>query len=252
MKILAIGDVHGEDWWKSIVFGAEILHESFVKRDKIMYDNFKFLNEDMHVVFVGDYVDSLYLSTPEIIENLKQIVDLAKTFPNNFTLLLGNHDIQYINTRHICDGFRAEAWPDLEMIFNENRNLFKAAFIQDNHLITHAGLTQNTWNACIEFLDSTDLYDWKDPSNNLADHLNFLYDIHFEPIFYGSMKRGSTRKNPGIFWADKKELINDPLTGYSQIVGHTFVKNKESVKLLDKDYLHFINTMDDNSFIFID
>lgn len=245
MKVLAVGDIHGEDWWKAAVFGAKALHDSFVNGDDIGIHNFRFIRESLHVVFVGDYVDSFSVSTPEMTENLRQIVHLAKSFPEHFTLLLGNHDIQYIHTQYRCSGFRPEAYFDFRDIFEENRNLFKAAYLHGNILISHAGLTQRMWNTCVKFLNSTELYDWKDPEKNIADHLNFLYEAHFEPLFYAGMARGGMSLTPGIFWADKRELIADPLKGYSQVVGHTVIKKKEIVSLEDGNALFFIDTMDE-------
>lgn len=248
MNVLAIGDIHGEDWWKGVVFGASELHEAFVENREIGHHNFRFIRESLHVVFVGDYVDSFHVTTPDMVQNLREIVHLAKTFPQHFTLLLGNHDIQYIDTKHRCSGFRPEAYFDLRDIFEDNRHLFKAAHLHGNILITHAGLTQRMWNICSMFLNKTKLYDWKDPENNIADHLNFLYEARFEPLFYAGFARGGMSMTPGIFWADKRELIADPLEGYSQVVGHTVIRNKEMVSLEDGNVLYFIDTMDEGAY----
>ena len=32
MKVLTIGDIHWDDWWKSVIFGAELLYSSFSSR----------------------------------------------------------------------------------------------------------------------------------------------------------------------------------------------------------------------------
>jgi len=247
MKVLVVGDIHGEDWWKAAVFGAKALHDSFIEEGGVSHNNFRFIREGLHVVFVGDYVDSFHVNTPDMTENLRQIVHLAKSFPEHVTLLLGNHDIQYIHTKYRCSGFRPEAYFDFRDIFEENRNIFKAAYLHGDILITHAGLTQRAWNICSKFLNSTDLYDWKNPENTIADHLNFLYESHFEPLFYAGMARGGISMTPGIFWADKRELIADPLKGYSQIVGHTVLRQKEIVTLEDGHSLFFIDTMDERA-----
>jgi hypothetical protein len=247
MKVLVVGDIHGEDWWKAAVFGAKALHDSFVQEGGVGHHNFRFIRENFHVVFVGDYVDSFSVSTPDMLENLREIVHLAKSFPENVTLLLGNHDIQYIHTKYRCSGFRPEAYFDFRDIFEENKDIFKAAYLHGDILITHAGLTQRMWNTCTKFLNSTELYDWKDPEKDIADHLNFLYEAHFEPLFYAGMARGGMSMTPGIFWADKRELVADPLKGYSQVVGHTVLKKKEMVSLEDGSVLYFIDTMDEQA-----
>jgi len=242
MRVLTIGDIHGDDWWKSVIFGAEVLHDSFKENSGISPENFKFIKDNLRVVFVGDYVDSHHIPNHEILENLRDIVHLARSFPERVTLLIGNHDLQYIDTKYRCSGFKPEMLHDYREIFESNRDLFKVAFAFDDYVISHAGVTQRLWNLCEKKLkESAHLYDYADPEKSIADHLNFLYEIRFEPLFYVGWARGGASTIPGIFWADKKELTADPLNGYSQIVGHTRQKEKKVVALEGGHTLHFID-----------
>jgi hypothetical protein len=242
MKVLTIGDIHGDDWWKSVIFGAELLYSSFRENNNISHDNFKFIKDGLEVVFVGDYVDSHHIPNHEVLENLRDIVHLARSFPDRVTLLLGNHDIQYIDTKYRCSGFRAELLHDYKEIFETNRDIFKPAFMFGNYLVSHAGVTQRLWNICEKKLrESKHLYDYNDPEKTIADHLNFLFEIRFEPLFYAGWARGGISSTPGIFWADQRELIADPLAGYSQIVGHTRQKEKNTVAIEGGHTLHFID-----------
>jgi hypothetical protein len=242
MKVLAIGDIHGDDWWKSVIFGAGALHDSFKENSGISHENFRFVKDSLNVVFVGDYVDSHHIPNDEVLENLRDIVHLARTFPERVTLLLGNHDIQYIDTKYRCSGFRAELLHDYKEIFEKNRDLFKAAYSFGDYIVSHAGITQRLWNICEKKLrESQHLYDYNDPEKTIADHLNFLYEIRYEPLFYAGYARGGISITPGIFWADKRELIADPLAGYSQIVGHTRQKEKNTIALEGGHTLHFID-----------
>ena len=246
MTAFVVGDIHGEDWWKAEIFGAHELFECLKAGDESMYKNFKFLIEDWtKIVFVGDYVDSFNVSNPDMVDNLKDIIFFARAYPEKVVLLLGNHDIQYIHPKYQCSGFRPEAYFDLSELFRENKDLFKAAYLHGNNLISHAGVTQTFWGICEhQLIKSRELYDYQDPNNTIADHINFLYESNFGPIFYAGYARGGSSYYPGIFWADKFELTRDPLEGYSQVVGHTHIKNKTIVALPDGNSLIFIDAAD--------
>lgn len=245
MKILAIGDTHGENWWRSIVFGSDDLYASYKEDKEKLQNKFKFNFENIpKIIFLGDYVDSYFVSTIDMIDELKEIVQLARNYPDKVELLLGNHDIQYINTKYQCSGFRPEAYFDLRDIFDENRDIFKAASVYGDYLFSHAGVTQRFWDICEKHLKTVKhLYDYTDPEKNIADHLNFLYESNFEPVFYAGRARGGYASTPGLFWADKRELIANPLKGYNQVVGHTKLEKKMMISLEDSKNLFFIDTM---------
>jgi hypothetical protein len=250
MKILAVGDIHGEDWWKPVVFGARDLYKSYEEDKEFLQGSYKFNFENIgKIIFLGDYVDSFHVSTPDMVENLRKIVAFAKDYPDRVELLLGNHDIQYIHTENRCSGFRPEAYFDLRDIFEDNRDLFKVASSYGDYIFSHAGVTQRFWNVCEKELSHINkgLYDYTDPEKTIADHLNFLYQTKFKPLFYAGYARGGISSYPGIFWADKRELVADPLKGYSQVVGHTPQKTKDIVSLSDGHSLFFIDLMNEGA-----
>lgn len=254
MKVLVIGDTHGEDWWKSVVFGAEALANSYFDNNGISHENFRFIKEKIDkVVFVGDYMDSFFVQPYEQMENLREIVMLANAFPDKFELLLGNHDIHYIYPEYRCSGFKPELWHQFKDVYEENKKLFKAAYMFGDYLVTHAGLTQGMWKICEKKLkESKHLYDYTDPEKTIADHINFLFEIHFEPLFYAGFARGGLSPTPGIFWADKSELIKDPKKGCSQIVGHTPLRQKDMRALEGGHTLWFIDLMNVEAWEIID
>jgi hypothetical protein len=166
---------------------------------------------------------------------------------------LGNHDIQYIHPKYRCSGFRPEAYFDFRDIFEENKNLFKVASVYGDYLFSHAGVTQKLWNVCeTKLKEVKHLYDYTDPEKTIADHLNFLYEISFEPLFYAGPARGGISSYPGIFWADKRELVANPLKGFSQVVGHTVQRQKDIIALPDGHALFFIDTMREDGFELFD
>jgi len=77
MKITTISSLHGSQVWKSII------------------------PEDWdRMVFIGDYVDSSDYDAKEIKQNLEEIINLKKRFPEKIILLWGNHDLAYFYGGH--------------------------------------------------------------------------------------------------------------------------------------------------------
>ena len=81
-KWIVIPDVHGRKFWRDVVKG----------------------NEDERIIFLGDYLDPYSEEgiTPEDAYNeLLDIIAFKKEHPDNVTLLLGNHDLGYLDP-NIC------------------------------------------------------------------------------------------------------------------------------------------------------
>ena len=76
--MIIIPDVHGRRFWRDAVKGHE--------EDKI--------------VFLGDYVDPYEwegITPGDAFLELKDIIAFKKAHPDNVTLLLGNHDLGYLD-----------------------------------------------------------------------------------------------------------------------------------------------------------
>lgn len=191
-KIIAIGDIHGWETWKTIVAKYP----------------------DSHIVFLGDYCDP-YFDTVNLIGNLKEIIDFKKKNRERVTLLLGNHDVHYFHSR-ANKGSRYNSFlaDTLKEIFISNNELFSCAYEDGTLLFTHAGVIQGWY--VTEF--STEI-------EHVADRLNNpdKYHCNGDARYHCGPKRGGWNKYSGIFWADKLEL-HTPLYGYTHIVGHNKVK----------------------------
>ena len=102
MKIIVVPDLHGKTVWKQI--------------EPLNYDK---------IVYIGDYLDSWTATNQEIENNLLDIIELKKKYPDKVILLLGNHELSYsFYPNFRCAGFRPEARPTLEHILNENKKLY--------------------------------------------------------------------------------------------------------------------------------
>ena len=129
-------------------------------------------------------------------------------------LLLGNHDLNYLCDEG-CVGtrFDMEIAADASKLFLDNIHLFQYAFQDGEYLFTHAGVSQ-------EWFDNDFCGDAARP---IADQLNNPAADQVPALLRVGYARGGRRGDTGgIFWADKSEL-EEPLHGFTQIVGHNRV-----------------------------
>ena len=91
MKIIALGDTHGRNYWQHIV-------SKNADADKF--------------VFIGDYFDSKEDISPESqILNFERIIEFKKSNHDKVILLFGNHDYHYtdnvpIKNKYSCYQFK--------------------------------------------------------------------------------------------------------------------------------------------------
>lgn len=228
--MLVIGDIHGQDFWKFIVN--------------------EHMDED-YIVFVGDYFDSYSIGSKKILDNFRKIIKLKQTYPDKVKLLLGNHDIHYyyLNSNYRGTGFDYSIMFDVNNLFKKHKDLFQATFLYGNTIVSHAGITnklvQSTEN---DYLTALDL-GWGDTKehNDIADKLNFLFQISCKTLFYIGEERGGIDPFSGVFWVGMKELTNDYIPGFNQVVGHTHLDEKV-IKKYDDAELVFIDTGNKNAY----
>lgn len=230
-KVLFIGDIHGNDGWKMPAFDA--------------------VTRGIHIIFLGDYVDSFHEDPLFIIENLNEIVALKDKYPERVTLLLGNHDYAYMFGKTGISGFNSAMWNDYRNVFNTNWHHFELSWgIQGKDkysLITHAGLTQwfyevleneiNTEGTTMnKVLKDTK---WKElPIHELINHFKDQSNI----MWRVGPERGGIHRTGSILWADKSELVRFNYPGINQIVGHTPCKWIEQRFADNGDELYFIDS----------
>ena len=88
--ILVIPDLHGRPFWREAALGAD----------------------GRHIVFLGDYADPFPdegLSPEQALAELEAVISLKREHPDKTSLLLGNHDLQYL-------------WPDFPKTRFDERN----------------------------------------------------------------------------------------------------------------------------------
>ena len=202
----AIGDVHGRPYWKS-----------FIK------DNYS------EFYFTGDYFDSYTISFSAQYSNFLEICKAARA-DSRIKMCLGNHDYHYLSgvTNQRYSGFQDQNKIKISAVLEENINLLKIIYVtEDNIIISHAGLT-----AC--FLQSIGGQAPEDVNtifNNDRNILNFNgFNIYGDDITQSPI------------WVRPGSLQTDPLPGYSQIAGHTPVREFTKIELSDSKTLALIDT----------
>jgi len=189
---LIFGDIHGSTYWKTAVKE----------------------NPNCRYIFLGDYLDPYKDISPEkLIENLNEIIELKKTQKGSVILLLGNHDLHYLYLDiEPCSRFDYRVEDAAHSLFSDNLCLFSYAFQEDNHIFTHAGISEKWFLE--DFQGQID--------KNIAAQLNNPYSDQKPALFSCGFCRGGDSEIGGIFWADINEL-KDPLPGYVQYAGHNRV-----------------------------
>jgi hypothetical protein len=201
-RVIVIGDLHGRNTWKQIVRR----HASEDERPS-------------RIVFLGDYVDSPTVSPAVQLYNLQEVIALAgheKNRTDGVTLLIGNHDYQYLpGVNEKYTGYQPAMRASFERLFSDNFDLFSVATSAHNWLITHAGLTT-------EFMKRIGMM--PNQRVNIVSDLN----THFKNNWindWGFYQRDLTgcgdhpKQSP--LWVRPEVLLKWSPAGIGQVVGHT-------------------------------
>lgn len=227
MKIFVIPDVHGISTWRDPV--EQAIAEG---HDKI--------------IFLGDYLDSyVEKDLTKIRDNLKDIIDFKKQYPDKVVLLLGNHEYAYVLSKSSTGGFQAGIWYDYRELLLNNWDLFDIAWgyqgTERYTLVSHAGLTEYYYKLVIKYLKNLkqfDTLDWKDLP--LHEMLNLLKDKG-SILWKIGYSRGGDEPTGSVLWAHSDELQFQNFKGIDQIVGHTIMPRVKRVTSFN-DTLYFIDT----------
>ncbi len=128
-KIIIIPDVHGRTLWKKAVEG----------------------NEDKTIIFLGDYTDCYYdeigVTPNSTLENFKEILKFKEEHGENVILLLGNHDLGYVDYNiNSCRRDFVNAGEIKELIADYH-DFFQLAYEAEingkRFIFSHAGINAN-------------------------------------------------------------------------------------------------------------
>ena len=198
MKIVALGDTHGRDIWKTIV--------------KIENDFDKF-------VFIGDYFDTRDDINASIqIQNFKEILEFKKENPDKVVLLIGNHDFHYLKgCGETYSGYQQYAAMDINEVLQPalTSEHLQICYVYDDLIFSHAGLT-NTWCETNEI----DLYNIENSVNT-----TFMKKMEAFRFEYGeNLDRSGNDVTQSPIWVRIPSLLKDMVKGFTYIIGHTTIK----------------------------
>lgn len=203
MKYVFVGDIHGK---------YELIETALQKEGK--------------KIFVGDFIDSFYRT----LEDHKKCFDLVLDAidKDEAIAIFGNHELSYIYPNHKCSGFTKER-ARLMAHYKERllKNFKPFILLEDNFLVSHAGLDRRLWDANHLSFDS------------LEETLNNWWPNLTSPMHQIGKVRGGISDVGGMFWNDFNfEFV--PIPDLVQVFGHTagtsIRKNENSfcIDCLDK------------------
>lgn len=196
MRTLVVGDVHLR-----------------LEQVKVILDRFS--NVDRRV-FVGDLFDDFDDSVERTIEVAEYARDVLASDVNTH-ILWGNHDIQYaIPFREglLCSGWApGKAFALKDAAFQPLWDKFEPFTRVEQFLVTHAGVHGSFIKGFEDAVDARLQELWRETVAALEQQ-----QVH--PLLRAGATRGGGNAVGGITWLDWNREF-EPVSGLSQIVGHT-------------------------------
>lgn len=216
MKIAICPDIHGRTFWKDVVGHT---------------------NEYDKIVFIGDYIDPYEqegITRNSTIDNFKEIIDFRKANNDKVILLMGNHDISYVNSMMPKSRYDYDNANEINKLFTSNRKLFNLAYETNvggkRYIFSHSGIMMG-W---VE--EFKEMYEWDKPDqNNVVDFINNNFQISEDYsasiLYMVSRYRGGWDKYGSCVWGDFREFVKymdskdtEKIENSYQIFGHTQLK----------------------------
>ena len=211
--MIIIPDVHGRTFWRQAV-------QEYLGKE--------------HIIFLGDYLDPYAyegITPAAAYQVFHETINLKKAHPDDITLLLGNHDLHYLNPD--MEGGRLDYKGREQIIkdITDNSDLFRIAETASmggkSYLFTHAGLRSARLLAHREELGNPE-------SAEIAERLNSMWlDIDKRPSLLQMMgdvsySRWGNQPYGSPVWNDVDDLAKDQeeVPGFVQVFGHTQQESK--------------------------
>ncbi|MDR0551995.1 MAG: metallophosphoesterase [Spirochaetaceae bacterium] len=192
---LAIGDIHGRSFWKH------------------------YLDEDYTEYYIlGDYFDSFDIPFKVQLKNFLEITEVACR-DTRIKLCWGNHDFHYFlnDPRERYSGYQNNYAQKIYETLCSHKKLLNVVYTtEDNILISHAGIS-NT------FLREAEL--------NAPEDINSAFAKNPAILSFNGVEPYGDEIQQGPLWIRPNSLISDACKGYSQIVGHTVIREITTIEL---------------------
>lgn len=231
MKIIVIGDLHGNPIWKKII-----------EKEK---------DADL-IIFIGDYFDSYTYSTLEQIHNFNEILEFKKANFEKVTLLIGNHDYNYFPEtpdKNLMSGFQGgEASINIGHTLHFNKQYLQISFSYKDLLFTHAGISID-WMKLV--CKHTPLEMPNFTAFEIATFTNYVFEYKpfmFQFILGGNPQGFDVYQTP--IWIRPKSLMKSCKNikkNLIQIVGHTPQRKIDIKGKATGSRYFFIDTINSNN-----
>lgn len=170
-------------------------------------------------IFLGNIIDIKHRDDIDSSKNLDQVLQLKIDNPNKITLLLGNNELSYLDTRFRRGYQHLAEISKFSHLLRLNKSLFKIAHSIQNYLFTHAGVCEEWLTEVTSELETCGF-----PKAGLSNALNKMNDKDYMQLHRIGKGNGGYYNCGGITMAHKDELFTGIIAGWHQIVGHTPVK----------------------------
>jgi hypothetical protein len=209
MRTLVIPDIHNR-----IIRAQSII-------DKVQHDK---------LVLTGDYFDNHGEGAYAAEYARATAVWLKEKILYNPTAvaLIGNHDSSYIwpeNIHFRCSGYTPYKSVAInDVLTNEDKAKFGVYHIDQNHVFSHAGLTNKLWKKYslnfdeTKFASKLEFFDHvlQQETTIALEQANLNNNVE---LFGAGWERGGYQQYGGINWVDWNTF--GPVNGINQIVGHS-------------------------------
>lgn len=192
------------------------IHEDVERANQILA---KFADAE-RVILVGDYWDSY--AWDDCPDQWRLMCDWVneKVRDPRFTLLWGNHDVQYVcpNSYLRCGGYQSERHQIIQerinhTVWHQFKFLHYERIAGVPWLFSHAGLNPRFINPYAELNEAY--------FNDLNDHLTVkMFAGIVDPALAIGKARGGKAEVGGVIWQDFNHEF-EPIAGLNQIFGHT-------------------------------
>jgi hypothetical protein len=220
---LAIGDIHGRTFWKN------------------------YLDKDFSEYYIlGDYFDSFDVPFEKQMRNFAGIVHSAKK-DKRIKLCLGNHDYHYLmnSSYEQYSGFQEAHAFDIQAALIDAIELLNIVYeTNDRIILSHAGLSK-TFMKQYNFLTPAEI------NTRFIELLELIpqsENISQTFLSFNGIENHGDDVTQGPLWIRPASLARNAIAGYSQIVGHTPVKNIATIPMPKSPYsITLIDTHDSES-----
>jgi len=183
-----------------------------------------------HLLLGGDYFDTFREGQVGGVEDMCDLLlELGDSWRDRITVLLGNHDVHYMEAKRWCDlhrnpkalNYKCSGYTNnkakhiskkLSWDFWQSCRLFQQV---NGFLISHAGVAGRFWHPELEIDAAVDALDGH--CQVVLDRLPF----HSFAILRPGRERGGEEEKGGITWLDFDTEFSDLDVPLPQIVGHT-------------------------------